>query len=40
MQLLASEVNAEYYTNHPGIVSLLMLTITYTQALHRHVYTG
>ena len=29
MQLLASEVNVGYYTHRPGIVSLLMLTITY-----------
>ena len=31
MQLLASEVSADYYTHPPGIVSLLMLTITYRQ---------
>ena len=37
MQFLNSEVTADYYTRPPGIVSLLMLTITYTQAaLHIH----
>ena len=33
MQLLASEVSADYYTCPSGIVSLLMLTITYIQAM-------
>ena len=33
MQLLASEISADYYTHPSGIVSLLMLAIT-------HIYTG
>ena len=33
MQLLASEVSADYYTCPPEIISLLMLTIIYIQAI-------
>ena len=36
MQLLASEVGANYYTNPPAIVSLLILSITYIQAATLH----
>ena len=39
MQLLASEVSAEYYTHPPWIVSLLMLTITYMHAMALHKHT-
>ena len=38
MQLLTSEVSAEYNTHPPGIVSLLMLTITYIEAMVLHIY--
>ena len=42
MQLLAREVSAVHYTGPPGIVSPLMLTITYIQAMtpHIHAYAG
>ena len=42
MQLLASEVSADYYTRPPGVVSLLMLTVTYIQAMNylTFTYTG
>ena len=33
MQLRTSEVSSDYYSRPPGIVSLLMLTITYEQAM-------
>ena len=36
MWLFDSKVSAEYSTCPSGIVSLLMLTITYIQALHVH----
>ena len=39
MQFLAWEVSADYYTRPPGIVSLLILTITYKQSSHIHIYT-
>ena len=39
MQLVTSEVNADYYTHHPGIVSLFMLIITYIQAMALHIHT-
>ena len=39
MQLLVSEVCADYYTCTPGIVSILMLTITYTQGMALHIHT-
>ena len=39
MQLLTSEVSAAYYTRPPGIVSLSMLTITYTHAITSNTYT-
>ena len=35
----ASEVSADYYTRPPGIVSLVMLTITYIQAMALHIHT-
>ena len=38
MWLFASEVSADYYTCPPGIVSRLMLTITYKQAMALHIY--
>ena len=38
MQLLASEVSADYYTRPPGIVSLLILTITFIQAMALHIH--
>ena len=31
MQILASEVSADYYTHPPGVVILIMLAITYSQ---------
>ena len=34
MRLLASEVNADYYTHPLGIVSLLMVTIPYIHYIH------
>ena len=37
--LLASEVSADYYTCTPGIVSLLLLTITYMLAMALHLHT-
>ena len=48
MQLLSSEVNAHYYTHPLGIISLLILTITYMQAMTygrfnnhtAHIFTG
>ena len=42
MQLLASEINVDYYIHLPGIVSLLMLIITYIQAmaLYIHIHTA
>ena len=39
MQLLASEVSEDYYTRLPGILNLLMLTITYIQAMILHIHT-
>ena len=39
MQLLASEVSADSYTHPPGNVSLLMLTISYIQAISSHMHT-
>ena len=36
MQLLASEFSADYYTLPCGIVSLLLLTISYIQAMTLH----
>ena len=39
MQLLTSAVSADYYTRPPGIVSLLLLTITYTQAMALQIHT-
>ena len=36
-QLLALEVSADYYTHPPGIVSFLMLTITYMQPMAIHM---
>ena len=39
MWLFASEVSADYYTHHPRIVSLVMLTITYIQAMALHIHT-
>ena len=38
MWSLASEFSADYYTGHPGIVSLLMLTITHIQAMALYIY--
>ena len=38
MQLLASEVSPDHYTRHPRSVSLLILTITYTQEMALHIY--
>ena len=38
MQLLVSEVSAEYYTRPPGILSLLMLTITSRQSPYIYIY--
>ena len=35
----ASEDNAEYYTRPPGIVSLLLLTVTFIQAMALHKHT-
>ena len=35
MQLLTSKVSADYYTRPPGILSLVILTITYIQAIAR-----
>ena len=39
MRLLASEVSADYYIRPPGIVSLLMLPMTYIQVLALHMLT-
>ena len=40
MQLLVSEVRTDYYTcPPPGIVSFVMLTITYIQAVDLHIHT-
>ena len=39
MQLLVSEVSEDYYTRLLGIDSLLMLTITYMQAMALHTHT-
>ena len=33
------EVSANYYTRPPGIVSLLILTITYIQSMVLHIHT-
>ena len=38
MRFLAWEVSADHYTQPPGIVSLLMLTITYIQAVALHTH--
>ena len=38
MQLLASEVSTDYYTHPPGIVSLVLLTITHIQAMALHIH--
>ena len=40
MWLFASEVSTYYYTCPPGIVSLLMLTIIYIQAMPLHITQG
>ena len=41
MQLPTSKVSVDYDTNPPGIVSLVMLTITYIQAMALYItYTG
>ena len=37
--LLTSEVSADYYSHPPGIVSLVMLTITFTQTIASHIHT-
>ena len=34
-----AEVSTDYYTRHPGIVSILMLTITYIQAIALIIHT-
>ena len=39
MQLLASEISGDYYSHPPGIVSLLMLTSTYIQAMTLRIHT-
>ena len=39
LQLLASEVSADYYTHPPGIVILLILTLAYIQAMVLHLHT-
>ena len=41
MWLFASEVSTYYHMCHPGIVSILMLALTYIQAmtLHKHTYS-
>ena len=40
MRLLATEASADYYYTHPcGIVSILILTITYIQAVALHIDT-
>ena len=38
-QLLASEFSADYYTDLPEMVSLLLLTITYIQAVALDTHT-
>ena len=38
MQLLASEVGADYYPHGPGMVSHVMLTITYLQAMTLYIH--
>ena len=38
MQLLTLQISADYYIHPPGIISLLMLTITYIQATPLHVH--
>ena len=38
MQLLILEFSADYYTRPAGIISLLMLTITYRQSLYIYIY--
>ena len=39
MQLLVPEASADYYTRPPGSISLLMLRITYIQAMALHSHT-
>ena len=39
MQIHATEVSAAYYSPRHGIVSLLMLTITYIQTMLFHIHT-
>ena len=39
MWLFASEVSADYYTTPTGIVSMLMLTITYIQVVSLNIHT-
>ena len=39
MQLLASDVSTSYHTCCPGIVNLLMVTITYRQWPYMHIHT-
>ena len=38
VQLLASDISADYYARAPGIVNLVMLTVTYIQALAIYIY--
>ena len=38
MQFPTSEVSADYYTHPPGIVNLLMPTVTYMQAMALHIH--
>ena len=38
MQLLASEVSADYSSHPPGIVSLLMLAVTHIQAMTLRIH--
>ena len=38
IQLFASEVSADYYIRPVGIVSLVILTITYIQVMAIHIY--
>ena len=38
MWLLASKVSADYYTRPPAIVSILMLTISYIQAMTLYIH--
>ena len=39
MQFLALKVSGDYYTYPPGIVHILMLTITYIQVIALHIHT-